>query len=126
MGILEVASLAASAAAVAPPVAHRDLTGNQLGRERRQAVELIVGPAVFNSGIPALDEAGRTESLTEALDVGRITVSRGRAEKPDCGHRRLLRARRERPRRRAAEQRDEIATLHSITSSAQQERFGNC
>src|SRR5262245_53241467 len=30
----------------------------------------------------------------------------------------LLRARRERPRRRAAEQRDELAPLHSITSSA--------
>src|SRR6266545_1031195 len=32
--------------------------------------------------------------------------------------RRLLRARRERPRRRAAEQRDELAPLHSITPSA--------
>src|SRR5262249_21062542 len=32
--------------------------------------------------------------------------------------RRLLRARRERPRRRAAEQRDELAPFHSITSSA--------
>jgi hypothetical protein len=30
----------------------------------------------------------------------------------------LLRARRERPSRCAAEQRDEVATLHSITSSA--------
>ena len=30
----------------------------------------------------------------------------------------LLRARRARPRRRAAEQRDEVAALHSITSSA--------
>jgi hypothetical protein len=30
----------------------------------------------------------------------------------------LLRARRDRPRRRAAEERDELAALHSITSSA--------
>ena len=38
---------------------------------------------------------------------------------PDHRHRRLLRPRRERPRRRrAAEQRDELAPLHSITSSA--------
>src|SRR5262249_32170026 len=44
-------------------------------------------------------------------------------EKSDHRHRRLLRARRERPRRRAAEQRDERATLHSITSSA---RASNC
>src|SRR5262249_34359538 len=37
----------------------------------------------------------------------------------------LLRARRERPRgRRAAEQRDELATLHSITSSARASSVG--
>src|SRR5262245_36630349 len=34
------------------------------------------------------------------------------------GFRHALRARRERPRRRAAEQRDELASPHSITSSA--------
>src|SRR5262245_13883079 len=39
-------------------------------------------------------------------------------EKSDHRHALLLRARRERPRRRAAEQRDELAPLHSITSSA--------
>ena len=40
-------------------------------------------------------------------------------------HRRLLRARRERPRRRrAAEQRDELAALHSITSSARASSIG--
>src|SRR5262245_29663219 len=40
-------------------------------------------------------------------------------------HRRLLRPRRERPRRRAAEQRDELATPdHSITSSARASREG--
>jgi hypothetical protein len=36
---------------------------------------------------------------------------------PTYRHRRLLRARRERPSSRAAEQRNELATLHSITSS---------
>src|SRR5262249_59786326 len=44
---------------------------------------------------------------------------RGRAPEPDGRQlARLLRARRERPRRRTAEQRDELAPLHSITSSA--------
>src|SRR5262249_17735693 len=44
------------------------------------------------------------------------------AEKPDHWHRRLLRARRQWPRRhRAAEQRDELAPPHSITSSARPE-----
>jgi len=36
----------------------------------------------------------------------------------------LLRARRERPSRRAAEQRDEVAPLHSITSSARASSIG--
>jgi hypothetical protein len=35
-------------------------------------------------------------------------------EKPNNGHRRLLRLRRERHCRRAAEQRDELAPLHSV------------
>jgi hypothetical protein len=39
------------------------------------------------------------------------------SKKADHRHRRLLSARRERPRRRAAEQRDELAAFHSITSS---------
>jgi len=36
----------------------------------------------------------------------------------------LLRARRKRPCRRAAEQRDELASLHSITSSARASSVG--
>jgi hypothetical protein len=43
-----------------------------------------------------------------------ISVS---ARAADHRHRRLLRARRERPRRRASEGRDEMAPVHSITSS---------
>ena len=72
---------------------HGDAATNKVGRQRRQAVELIVRPAVFNGDVPALDEAGRTEPLTEALDIRRNTVSRGRAKKPDRRRRRLLRAR---------------------------------
>jgi hypothetical protein len=37
---------------------------------------------------------------------------------------RLLRARRERPCRRAAEQRDDVAPVHSITSSARASSIG--
>jgi hypothetical protein len=48
-----------------------------------------------------------------------LAVPRTAAEQSDHRQRRLLRARRERPSRRAAEQRDELATLdHSITSSS--------
>src|SRR5262249_1372050 len=47
------------------------------------------------------------------------------AKEPDHRYRRLLRARRERPRGcSAAEQRDELAALHSNTSSARASRVG--
>src|SRR5262249_47169965 len=50
---------------------------------------------------------------------------RCRIEESNHRHRRLLRARGERPRRRrAAEQRDEGATFHSITSSARASTVG--
>src|SRR5262249_28421460 len=46
-------------------------------------------------------------------------------EQPDASHAvGLLCARRERPRRRAAEQRDELAAFHSITSSARATSVG--
>src|SRR5215207_1262171 len=54
----------------------------------------------------------------EAAHEMRETVMRSAVEEPDHRHRRLLRARSERPRHCAAEQRNELAPLHSITSSA--------
>src|SRR5262249_56555652 len=47
------------------------------------------------------------------------------ADKSAHRHRRLLRARRERQRGPAAEQRDELAALHSITSSARARSIGD-
>src|SRR5262249_27521116 len=66
----------------------------------------------------ALDIAAILEATVKSAKTVRVRVRRLAVEKPDHRHRRLLRARRDRPRRRAAEQRDERATLHSITSSA--------
>src|SRR5262245_26078379 len=68
----------------------------------------------------ALDEARYFEALTERGHPLRGLGERRRAvEKSDYWHRRLLRARRERPSGgRTAEQPDEIAAFHSITSSA--------
>ena len=61
------------------------------------------------------------QPLREHRDAGLpFRIVRGqRHEHADAPHPlALLRARRERPRRRAAEERDELAALHSITSSA--------
>src|SRR5262249_8332876 len=67
----------------------------------------------------AFDESSVIQALPKGIDSICEAGSWGASEKSDYWHRGLLRARRERPRRRgAAEQRDDLAPLHSITSSA--------
>jgi len=51
--------------------------------------------------------------LQKGSDHTRGFAGRSAAEKADHWHRRLLRARRKRPRSRAAEQRDELAPPHA-------------
>src|SRR5262249_46787115 len=83
------------------------------------SIKLIVCPAVFNRDVLALEVAGLLQATMKSAQTVREFIGRCRVEKPDHRHRRLLRPRRERPHHcRAAEQRDERATLHSITSSA--------
>ena len=83
---------------------HRWL-GNKLGRQLAATVR-VTGPA--------LRRIIRCKKETSGPNENTALV-----EKPDHRHGRLLRPRRERPRDRcAAEQRDELAAFHSITSSA--------
>src|SRR5262245_51864362 len=98
---------------------HRHLTAYQIGCEVGQSVSLVLRPAILDRHILTLDVAGFTKALAECGQIA-CTIGRPRgAEEPDHRHRRLLRARRERPAGRpAAEQRDELAASHSITSSA--------
>src|SRR5262249_55415415 len=63
------------------------------------------------------------QSLHKGSDPCALAYRRGAAKVSNGRHfARLLRARRKRPRHRAAEQRDELAPLHSITSSARARR----
>src|SRR5262249_29713672 len=96
-----------------------DLPPNQLGRQRRQPIVLALRPAVLDRHVLTLDEARFLQPIAECAQTVREGFRRYRVDKPDHRHRGLLRARRERPRNCcAAEQRDERAPLHSITSSA--------
>src|SRR5262249_54323278 len=100
---------------------HGHLTVNQFGRKHRQSIILAFRPAIFDLDVLAFDISCLFQSLAERTQADRVSgqVRRCAAEEPDHWHRALLRcARRERPYRRAAEQRDELATLHSMTSSA--------
>src|SRR5262249_36529123 len=66
--------------------------------------------------------AGFSKALLEGGQAARRIDN---VKKPDHRHRRLLRARRQRPcSRRAAEQRDKRAAVHSITSSARASSVG--
>src|SRR5262245_30237404 len=93
-------------------------TANQIGRQRRQSMVLTLRPAVLDRYIPTLDKGCFVKASMERGDNACRVAGPPAANEPDHRHRRLLCARRERPRRRAAEQRDELASPHSITSSA--------
>jgi hypothetical protein len=44
---------------------HGNLAANQFGSQRRQSIDLIVGPAIFDRDIVALDKAGLLQALVE-------------------------------------------------------------
>src|SRR5262249_3576774 len=104
---------------------HRHLTAHQIGCEVGQSFLLVLRPAILDLDILALDVPGFMNALPEG---GRIACTIGgrpeAAEEAYHRHRRLLRPRRERPRHCAAEQRDELASFHSITSSARAMKVG--
>src|SRR5262245_46386172 len=79
-------------------------------------------PAVLDRDVLTFAITCFSKTLAECRYL-RGVFGRLRIEEPNYRHRRLLRARRERPRdRRTADERDEVAPLHlrrhSITSSA--------
>src|SRR5262249_4811105 len=97
---------------------HRRLAAEQVGGEARQPIRLIVRPALLDSDVASVDEPFLAQAVAKLCHDRRERRSGRAAQQPDYRHRRLLCARRERPCCRAAEQRDELAPFHSITSSA--------
>src|SRR5262249_15403661 len=82
-------------------------------------IVLTLQPVVLDLHVLAVDVAGFIEAFTKRDRIARVGLGRPVSDKPNHRHRALLRARRQRPSRRTAEQRDEIAAAdHSITSSA--------
>jgi hypothetical protein len=97
---------------------HGYAAADQIGRERRQPINLIFRPAVFDRHVLALDIAGFLQALEKRNgDVLVVIISRLGAEEPDYRHRWLLRPRRQRPRRRASEPSNELSPPH-LTSPA--------
>src|SRR5262249_46501429 len=92
---------------------------NQVCRKFWQSIELSVSPAKFERDVLAFDVSGFLQALAKSAQILCKGFKRCGMQKSDHRHRRWLRARRKRPRgRRAAEEREERAALHSIPSSA--------
>ena len=96
--------------------------GRNFRRVSANAVGFACAPTVLDPQVAADGPAQFLQPLRERRDADRcVRIVRGDVhEHADAPHALgLLRARRKRPRRRrAAEQRDELAPLHSITLSA--------
>src|SRR5262249_14024079 len=91
-----------------------------------QPIDPILSPFPFDGYGSALDIPKVPQALHECLGPWRERRRRTRQKDANTRHSvGLLRSRHDRPRgRRAAEQRDELAALHSITSSAVESSIG--
>src|SRR6516162_6696731 len=102
---------------------HRHLTAYQIGCEVGQSVVLVLRPAILDRNILALDVAGFTNALPECGQIACTEIDRRRAaEESYYRHRRLLRARRERPR--AAPPRNDMKARLFTQSPRQRGRAG--
>ena len=97
-----------------------DLAVNQLGGKPRKAIPTSIGPPNGEYEVSALDEPSSLSALrnsfTRTYPAAPSIEDADPCDPTDTFT--LLRARRQRPRRRAAEQRDDLPPGHSITSSA--------
>jgi hypothetical protein len=115
IGIVVVAALAASEG-LSPPEVTITATWrlNEVRGELRQPIVAALCPAILDRDVATLDEARVLQATAKAGDEVCEGSGRGDAEEAHHRHRRLLRACRERPTCRAAEQRDELAPFHPI------------
>src|SRR5262245_25010023 len=101
-----------------------DLAAHEIRREFAHSFDPAVGPPVVDSNVSSVNETYFGDTAAKCVHVVRPGRSRDAVNRPydrDC----LLRARCKRPRSRpAAEQRDELAPLHSITSSERASSVG--
>src|SRR5262249_187254 len=91
---------------------HSNIASNQIGSQARQLVIVSIGPPVFNRYVTAFIITASAETLMECRHKVFRCAGRCLIEVANHRHRRLLRARRERPCRRAAEERDELTASH--------------
>src|SRR5262249_1509579 len=104
---------------------NRRLSSYEIGSHQGETVVLSLSIAILDCYVLVFDVARFGQGPEKCREIRRHRSWRSGMKKPNHRHRRLLRASDERPCRcRAADQRDEVAALHSITSSASASRVG--
>jgi len=83
---------------------HGHSARNQIGGKPSKSIIFTVRPTVFDRNILTLDISSLVQTTSESSDVLRRLAKRPGTEKPDDRHRRLLRARGDRPSRYRAGQ----------------------
>src|SRR5258707_15898361 len=93
------------------------MTLNEIRRERRQPIDLLLRPAVFDPHVLTDDIAGFLQTPTKRSHPGFALVRRGGTDVAHHGHMRLLCARQKWPSRRTAKQRNEPTPPHCPPST---------
>ena len=94
---------------------HGDLSADQIGQQRRQAIILTLKPMILDSHILAFDIAAFVEAFAKRGHITLGAIGRPVSNKRYHRQRRLLGVSSERPpRHRAAEKRDELAPSHCL------------
>src|SRR5262245_14226925 len=102
-----------------------DLESNQLRGKPGKSIELLFRRTELEEKILAFNIPGFAQCFTQLRPKGLDICIAYEERTNSIDLRLLLRPRRERPRsRRAAHERDELASLHSITSSAMESTLG--
>src|SRR4029077_3795616 len=94
-----------------------DLESNQLRGKSGKSLKLLFCRTELEEKILAFNITGFAQCFAQLRPQG-LDIRIAYEERTNSIHLRLLRPRRERPCRSAAEQRDELAALHSRTSLA--------
>ncbi len=94
---------------------HGYAPADNISGQRNKSIGLTVRRAEIDRHVPAFDITRVFQGLAECCH--QMKVKGLAVQKSDHRHRRLLRARRDRPRRSAAEKHDELTSRHSVTSS---------
>jgi hypothetical protein len=88
------------------------IAAHEIGRQFRQAINVAICPTVFDGNVLTDEVTALLQTFAERSQLSfKHHVGRSAVQEANCRHR-LLRARRERPSRRAAQQRDELAPSH--------------